>query len=87
MRTYCGVFLHSTCLDTFSALSPENLSVIKECAAHILISLRHLPTRVALLEKKLEFISRTEVRVKDVKHTKSLQHGSVLDKAVKDTYL
>ena len=51
-------------------------------------SLWHLLTRVALLEKQLELvISRTDMTLKDVKHTESLQHGSVqtvLDKAFKD---
>ena len=69
------------CILSLHLLSPEHLLVVKgyPCPED------SLPTHVASLEKKLEeFISKTEVTLKDFKHANLCSMDLVLDKAVRE---
>ena len=84
--------LHSSCSDTFSAVSPENLGIIKDVCTpcpNCEHSLRHLPARVAVLEKKIdEFVIRIEAAVTKsepaVTKAAPVQHASQVDIAIKE---
>eukprot|EP00731_Ephydatia_muelleri_P002040 Em0001g2040a len=90
--TYCGAYFHSSCSDTFSAVSPENLGIIKDVCTpcpNCEHSLRHLPARVAALETKFdEFVIRIEAAVTKaepaVTKAAPVQHASQVDIAIKE---
>ena len=90
--TYCGAYFHSSCSDIFSAVSPENLGIIKDVCTpcpNCEHSLRHLPARVAALETKFdEFVIRIEAAVTKaepaVTKAAPVQHASQVDIAIKE---
>lgn len=91
--TYCGSYFHSECSNTFSKVSLDVLSVVKNVCTpcpSCETSLKNLPLRVSKLEQQfVEFVAKAESAIggslpASCKGVSNMVTGVDVDKAVKE---